>query len=37
MRSMKINREWDFGLGQVDLGKRSGFPAFGRSHDERHR
>ena len=22
MRSMKINREWDFGLGQVDLGKR---------------
>jgi Beta-galactosidase/beta-glucuronidase len=22
MRSMKINRDWDFGLGQVDLGKR---------------
>ena len=22
MRSMKINREWDFGLGQVDLGQR---------------
>ena len=22
MRTMKINREWDFGLGQVDLGKR---------------
>ncbi len=22
MRSMKINQEWDFGLGQVDLGKR---------------
>ena len=22
MRSMKINREWDFGMGQVDLGNR---------------
>ena len=22
MRSMKINQEWDFGLGQVDLGQR---------------
>ena len=22
MRSMKINQDWDFGLGQVDLGKR---------------
>ena len=22
MRTMKINREWDFGPGQVDLGKR---------------
>ena len=22
MRSMKINSEWDFGMGQVDLGNR---------------
>ena len=32
MRSMKINQDWDFGLGSVDLGKRlRGFSGIGRS------